>query len=225
MENHKINAEDTLEIKNNAIVSNGVKAIIFDLGNVLIDFDHRIAAKRIVEFTDRSSQEIFDLFFDSDLSGLFEEGKLSPLEFFSQIKEMLKLRLDYDKFVPIWNEIFFLTKKNSSVYNLASRLKEHYKLALLSNVNILHFQFLLKTFPVFGAFHHLITSYEVGVRKPHPLIYKKTLELMRVSPHEVFYTDDRPELIENARRLGIKGSVFVGIEQLKKDFLEIGINI
>lgn len=205
--------------------NNKINAIIFDLGNVLVDFNHRIAADRISKFTDKSPDEMFNIFFDSELTGLFEEGKISPKEFFLKIKDMLNLELDYDSFLPIWNEIFFLTKENLAVYNLAKQLKNNYKIALLSNINILHFDYLKKKFPVFDAFHNIITSYEVGARKPSPLIYKKTLDILESLPHQVFYTDDRPELAQSAKELGIRGFVFRGIEQLKEDLINSGVCI
>ncbi len=201
-----------------------VRAIIFDLGNVLIDFDHTIAAKRISAFCDKSAEEIFALFFDSELTGLFEEGKISPQDFFLKVKEILNLKLEYDTFAAIWSEIFFLTKKNRCVYNLAQCLKEHYKVALLSNINSLHFNYLKKNFPVFDAFHHIIASYEVGLRKPHPLIYQKTLEILNVLAQDTFYTDDRAELVEKAKDLGIKSFHFQNIEKLKADFLSADIH-
>ncbi|MBM3246740.1 MAG: HAD family phosphatase [Candidatus Omnitrophica bacterium] len=200
-----------------------VKAIIFDLGNVLVDFDHRIAAGRIANFCDRNSEEIFSLFFDSELTGLFEEGKLSPQDFFSEVKKILNLRLDYAAFTPIWNEIFFLSRKNRGVYNLALGLKENYQVALLSNINILHFDYLKKNFPVFDAFHHIITSYEVGLRKPHPAIYQQALQTLNLAAGEVFYTDDRDDLIEKAGDLGIKSFHFESVDKLKADLSRAGI--
>lgn len=202
-----------------------VKAIIFDLGNVLIDFDHTIAAKRISGFAHKTPQEIFNLFFDSELTGLFEEGRISPSEFFLKVKDILNLKLNYNDFLPIWNEIFFLTEKNYFVYTLAKTLKKHYKIALLSNINILHYDYLKRNFPVFDAFHCIITSFEVGFRKPHPLIYEKTLDTLEVVPQNAFYTDDRAEFIEKASALGVRGFVFKGAEQLKKDLLDTGVNI
>lgn len=202
-----------------------IKAIIFDLGNVLVDFDHRIAAERISAFTTKTAQEIVGLFFDSQLTGLFEEGKISPREFFLRVKEMLNLEIDYNGFVPIWNEIFFLSEKNKAVHNLARSLRSRYQIALLSNINILHFNYLKNNFSVFGAFQNVVTSCDVGSRKPHPDIYKETLHILKVPASDVFYTDDRPELIEAACRLGIRGFTFRGIEELKKDLLDNGINI
>jgi FMN phosphatase YigB (HAD superfamily) len=205
--------------------NHNIKAVIFDLGNVLIDFDHMIAAKRISKFTDKTPQEIFNLFFDSELTALFEEGKITALIFFSEVKKILNLKLDYAEFLPIWNEIFFLTEKNQVVYNLAKVLKGYYKIALLSNINILHFDYLKKNFSVFDVFHNIITSFESGTRKPDPLIYKKTLDLLEAAPQDTFYTDDRAEFIEKAYNLGIRSFVFRDAEQLKRDFLGNGINI
>jgi len=225
-----MNNGDRIPLKNSIICrgaefSNTVEAIIFDLGNVLIDFDHWIVAQRLTKFTDMKAQEMFALFFNSELIGSFEEGRISPIEFFSKVKETLNLKMDYTEFVCIWEEIFFLTKKNIDVYHLARKLKNHYKLTLLSNINILHFEYIKKRFPVFDAFHHIVTSFEIGARKPQPLIYQKTLEMLGVSAGNVFYTDDRPELIESARLLGIKGFVFSGVRQLEKDLLGEGIKI
>ncbi len=225
MGNNNINPVRNSDLSMDRDISNGIKAVIFDLGNVLIDFDHTIAAKKISMFADKTPQEIFNLFFDSGLTALFEEGKIAPLNFFSEVKKMLNLELEYNQFLPIWNEIFFLTEKNQAVYNLAKILKDHYKIALLSNINVLHFEYLKKNFSVFDVFHNIVTSFEVGYRKPDPLIYKKTLDLLKATPQNTFYTDDMAELTEKACRLGIRGFVFRGIEQLKIDLLDSGINI
>ena len=193
------------------------KAVIFDLGNVLVDFDHNIAAKKMSLLCGRSPEEIFNFFFDSELTGLFEEGKIPPDEFFFRIKAELNLKLSYNEFLPIWNEIFFLSDKNHAVYNLIKNLKSNYKVALLSNINILHFDYIKNNFPVFDVFHKLLLSFELKLKKPDPLIYKKALDILSVLPEETFYTDDRQELIEQSRCLGICGFVFKGIEQLSRD--------
>lgn len=201
------------------------EAVIFDLGNVLLDFDHSIAAQKISRSTNTTTQEIYDLFFDSELTAKFEEGRISPQEFYEKVKEELNLDLDYNRFVSIWNDIFFFSEKNSAVHNIAKSLKKNYKLALISNINILHFEYIKKNFPLFDIFDEIVTSFEAGFRKPHPLIYKKTLELLRVLPENVFYTDDRAELVSKANELGIKGFVFINIDKLKKDLTSSGINI
>ena len=202
-----------------------IRAIIFDLGNVLINFDHRIASQKLSKFTDTPEDKIYDIFFDSELTGLFEEGKISTLQFFSKVKQILNLGIEFDEFLPIWNEIFFFDEKNLSVYNLASSLKNRYRIALLSNINISHFEYIKRTFPILDAFHNIITSFEIGFRKPNPEIYQKTLQAINSPAQDVFYTDDRLELVKAANQLGIRSFVFKGHEQLKTDLINSGINI
>ncbi|OGX15079.1 MAG: hypothetical protein A2166_06595 [Omnitrophica WOR_2 bacterium RBG_13_41_10] len=204
--------------------TNGYKAIIFDLGNVLIDFDHTIAARRIAPFTDKTPKEIYNLFFESPLTILFEEGKISAQGFFIKLKTMLNLRLDYEEFLPIWNEIFFISAKNQAVYGLADKLKNEYRLLVLSNINTLHFDYLKKQFCLFDIFPYVVASFQTGFIKPHPEIYQMALKKLGLLPQEVVYTDDRIELIQGAQRLGITGFHFQNADKLKQDFLNIGIN-
>jgi len=201
-----------------------VKVLVFDLGNVLVDFDHTIAAKKIAGCCDKNIKQIYDFFFDSPLTGQFEEGRISPREFFSQVSSELNMRLTYEVFLPVWNEIFVQSEKNRAVYALAKKLKTSHTIALLSNINILHFEYLKNKIFIFDAFHKIFLSYELKLKKPDPLIYKRVMSSLGVLPEEVFYTDARPELIEAANRLGIKGFVFTGVDQLKKDLSKSGIN-
>ncbi|MFA4843110.1 MAG: HAD-IA family hydrolase, partial [Candidatus Omnitrophota bacterium] len=104
-------------------------------------------------------------------------------------------------------------------------LKNNYKLAMVSNINVLHFEYLLDKFSVFGQFSHIITSFEEGVRKPNPKIYQKVLCALGVRAEEVFYADDRLELVQGAMGLGIRGFVFTDALQLEKDLSSVGIKI
>ena len=201
-----------------------IKAIIFDLGNVLIDFDHMIAARRISHFCKKSPQEIFSLFFESEVTLLFEQGKISPDDFFLRVKDMLALSINYQTFVPIWNEIFFQSAKNRAVFNIANILSGGYKVVVLSNINILHFEYVKKHFPIFGIFYRVFASCEMGLIKPDHKIYRKVLDDLDLAPGESFYTDDRRELVESAGKLGIKAAVFSGSKELKKDLAAEGIN-
>ncbi len=200
-----------------------IKVLLFDLGNVLVDFDYRLSVKRIAHFCPRKPEDIINFFLSSEITSSFEAGKISPEEFFNKVKEALELKLSYAAFVPIWNEVFFLSAKNRSVFSLANNLRERYQTAMISNINILHYEYLKKHFPVFSIFSPIFLSYELGLVKPDPLIYQKVLEVLNARPQEVFYTDDRPELVESARRLGIQAFVFSGAQQLQLDLLNVGV--
>lgn len=204
-------------------MSQGIKVILFDLGNVLIDIDYDIAAKRIAYFCGKGPKEIINLLLGFNITSRFEEGKISPEDFFSQVKEILDLKISYASFVPIWNEIFFLSAKNRSVYSLANNLRNNYRIAVLSNINMLHYDYIKDSFPIFNIFNEVFASCKMGLIKPDPRIYKQVLEALDVKPEEVFYTDDREELIKSAEALKINSFVFTDFKKLKNDLISLGV--
>ncbi len=202
-----------------------IKGIVFDLGNVLVSFDHSLAVQKVAALASLAPQGIYDLFFNSHNATEFEKGKISPGKFFSEVKNTLKLKITYQDFLLIWNDIFFLTKDNQKVLRLVQILNKQYCLAMLSNINILHYDYLKKEFPVFGAFDYIFASFKIGFIKPDPKIYLTALNNMGVLPEEAFYTDDRCDFIKEARKLGIKAYVYKGDTQLRQDLFKEGISI
>jgi len=136
---------------------------------------------------------------------------------------MLGSQMAYEDFLPVWNEIFILSEKNEQVHALAKELGEKYTVIVLSNINALHHEYIQKKFAVLQAFDKVFTSYEIGFRKPHPQIYKTVCSMLKVSPEHIFYTDDRAELVDAAKKLGINSFVFTGLKQLKQDLKSVGI--
>jgi len=198
------------------MVKNKYDAIFCDLGNVLINFDHRIAVKKILRFTPKNEHDIYQLFFDSGLTKEYEEGKISSPDFFRRVKDSLELDMDYDTLLPIWNDIFFETPLNKKMQGLLVKIKKRYKIAMISNINETHWEFLKRKMPIFEEFDKLILSYEVGFRKPAPEIYNAALRSVKSTSSAAFYVDDRADLIEAASVLGIKGVTFDGEEAFKK---------
>ena len=200
------------------------KVLLFDLGRVLVDFDHLRAAQRISAFCAKTPRKIYDLFFESPATIDFEAGRITPEDFYLQVKQMLDLKLSYASFEPIWNDIFFLSAKNRSVFGLVNTLRANYKTAMLSNINILHYEYLRKNYPVFGAFDEIFLSFQLGLIKPDKEIYNLVIRKLGVNAQEIFYTDDRPELVESAKTLGYRGCVFTNFAQLAGDLKAAGIN-
>lgn len=204
---------------------NTMGAVVFDLGNVLIDFDHMLAARRLSRFTKQSTGKIFSLFFDSQLTRLFEEGKIAPEDFFDEIKKSLDCKINFREFLPVWNEIFFLTSQNLEIYHLAAKLKQRFTIALLSNINLLHFEYLKEKFSMFSVFDQIFLSYKLQVIKPEKFIYDLVVSKLALKPEQIFYLDDRRELVAAARAQGIRAFQFRGVVQFKEDLRNQGVLI
>ena len=205
------------------MIQNRYDAIICDLGNVLVDFEHRIAVKRILCCTPKTEEDVYNLFFDSGLTEAYEEGKIDTDEFYRRVKEVLELDMEDDEFFPIWNDIFFETGLNLKMRDFLKKIRSKYKLIMVSNLNVAHFEFLKERMNgIFSEFDRLVLSYEVGFRKPAPEIYKVALGFAKTKPARTFYIDDRKDLVEAAAKLGIKGIVFDGNGAFEKVVKELG---
>lgn len=198
------------------------KLILCDLGNVLINFDHRIAVRRILPFAGKDFDEVYQTFFDSPLTKDYEEGRISSRAFFKGLCRRLGLRgLSYKDFSGIWNEIFFA---NEGMVEVLEALKKKYRLHLVSNINELHYRYIEKKFPRhIRVFDQVYLSYAVGKRKPAIEIYRRAIEDAGVKYSEALYTDDRHDLISCAKKFGIPSVVFKGVKDFKRQLKKMGV--
>jgi glucose-1-phosphatase len=204
-----------------------IRLFVFDLGNVILPFEHRqIAAKlyeRSGEKSTHSPEDIFAFLFDLEKGSVnnYEKGKASSLDFFRELKNRFRLRLSFEEFKDIWNPIF---AEDPAVNSVILYLKERgYPLFLLSNTNELHFAYIMERYPIVHVFDELILSFKVGAKKPEKAIYDTIFAKMDVKGHEVFYIDDIPHYVEIAASRGIGGMVFRDAEQLWKLVRDQGI--
>ena len=200
-----------------------VEAIICDLGNVLVGFDHRIAVKKILKHTDKTVDDIYSLFFDSEFTQSFERGNISEKVFFEKVKSALDLRIDYGRFLPIWNDIFFAMKDSEKLIGSIDRKTRK---VLLSNINQLHYEHVKNKFSsALGLFDEILPSYVTGFIKPQRQIYELAIRLTGKQPESIIYIDDRQDLVDAASAYGINSIRFIGARQLKEDLQALGLNI
>jgi FMN phosphatase YigB (HAD superfamily) len=196
------------------------KVIIFDLGNTLIRFDHSIAAKKLSNLFHIDSEKVRLLFFDSELTRDFEKGLISPRVFYSRVTELLNIKISFNDFVAIWNDIFWEDKRSCDI---ARQLKKRYKLFLLSNVNRLHFEYVEKKFDIIKIFDEVIVSFAVGAMKPEKKIFEDAIRRAGGDKSQVLYIDDREDLIREANAFGIESIKFEGADKLEKVLQEKGV--
>ncbi len=203
--------------------SEPVEAFLFDLGNVLIRFDHMILARKVTSPANSNPELLYQLFYDSPLVRQHDEGRISSRAFYDGLKQIVDLSVGYEEFVNVWNGIF---SENAEMIGLLEKLLKRYPCVLVSNTNRAHFEFCAENYPVLRKMTGWALSYEIGALKPHPAIYKRALELANVPASRAFYIDDRRDLIAAADALGLQTHQFTGdisplLDQLKKLRVEV----
>lgn len=176
-----------------------IKAILFDLGKVILDFNFEPAFHRLARFTPLSVADIEAYFWRSGLEVLYDGGKISSVEFYKEVKSVLKHTLSFKEFKNIWNDIF--TQKKDTIL-LIKRLSPHYRLVLISNTNEMHYEHVRKRYPIFNHFDKCILSFKEKRRKPDARIYQTAVRACKARPHEILYIDDREDLTQAAKELG-----------------------
>ena len=196
------------------------KAIIFDLGRVLINFDFERGYKALEAHCGCPTAEIRQRLAATRLPQDFETGLIEPRDFVARLGDVLGFSLEYDSFCAIWSSIFTdALVPESLLESLAAR----YRLVLLSNTNAIHFEMIRKAYPMLRHFHAFVLSYEVKAMKPRPEIFACAIERAGCLARECFYTDDIAEYVAAAREMGIDAVVFQGLPQLLADLSSRGI--
>ncbi len=197
------------------------KAIIFDLGKVLIPFDFQLGYRALEGFCPYPAAEIRKRIGATGLVTPFEKGLIDPADFVHRLSAALDLRLDYDAFCRAWSCIFSgQLIPDRMLEGLAAR----YRLLLLSNTNSIHFEMLRHEYGrLLAHFHEKILSFEVHAVKPEPAIFAAAVERAGCRPEQCFFTDDIAEYVEAARAQGIDSVQFQSPEQLQREMEQRGI--
>jgi FMN phosphatase YigB (HAD superfamily) len=197
-----------------------IEVIFFDLGNVMLPFNNYQIAEKLSGFSQKREfqdpKKIFSYLFDFEKGVIndFDMGRVSPSEFFQSIKKYLGLSIAFEKFIPIWTDIFI---ENQEVSEIIVSLKGRWRLGLLSNTDPLHFNYIVSTFPIISALEKWILSYEVGFKKPDARIFQRAMEWASVEPEKILFIDDTKGHVEAAVSLGMQGIHFVSADQLRKE--------
>jgi glucose-1-phosphatase len=200
-----------------------IEVVYFDLGKVIVDFDHSRAAQELLKVTPLSLKEAMAVLSDCELVSEYETGRLSSQEHYRKVCRRLQMEVSIEKFRELWGSMFLPEPLLSESFLLA--LKKHYRLMLLSNTNEIHFDFVTQHYPILRLIEGRLLSYQAGCMKPEARIFELAIQKAGVAPENIFFTDDRTENVEAAQRAGIQALLFRSETQLKRDMLGRGMAV
>jgi len=185
-----------------------IKALLFDLGNVLLPIDLSLTYQAFSQLSlSFSSEEIQSKINNEGLWLGYEAGLLTDDEFRNLLRDKLDLDCSSDEFDHAFSALLLGFPAN--VYSFLQELTASFDLYLLSNTSVIHSRIFLnnqlgpKGENLFGLFKKAYFSYEMGLVKPNPLIYVQVLKENNLKAEEIIFFDDNVANIESASNLGI----------------------
>jgi glucose-1-phosphatase len=201
---------------------NQYKAIIFDLGKVIID----ISVERILAFWARASgrdlEEVKDMFVFDGFHEQFERGEVSEERFRAEVSRYLGLQLSDADFDCGWCDIY--NGIYEGIDDLLLELKSRYRVVALTNTNILHARAWQALYgETMGLFEHVFSSHEIGARKPERRAYQIVLDYLGVKPEQAVFLDDNAANVRAAEEMGISGIVVTSPMQMREELVRLGV--
>lgn len=200
-----------------------IRAIIFDIGRVLIRVDIRRAQAGLAKGLPLSPEELWSAIEKDPRWADWQEGRLAPRDWHSNLSRRLNIPLDFEQFTAVWNSA--LDPSPIHANGFFEGFAGKYRLGLLSNTDPIHVAHLESTYEFFRYFPKARRVYScfVGASKPNPLIFREALKACKVSAREAVYIDDIPAYVDAARGLGFTGIHFQSPGQLQQELAALGV--
>lgn len=198
-----------------------IRYFFFDLGNVLVHFDAMIACRNVAKLISRDEREVFEGLYGSGLEVEYEHGRMSDEDFAEAFRASLGVNCET---ADLLREMSAMFEPNDAMLPIIDRLQNSsIPLGILSNTCAAHWNWVQQQewAVASGWFRNAVLSYEVGVMKPDPEIYRIATQVAGVDAGSIFFTDDRHENVEAAREAGWRAELFVNAERLMTDLFEV----
>ena len=202
--------------------------ILSDLGNVLLNFDHGIAFKKIAEYLNPltalyiwAKKDSFMKEMRSEFD-LLETGRMNLEQMFSRLKGKVGGDMPFPAFEEAWCNIF---SECPETITLIKNLSEKYQVFVLSNTNAPHYEFIQGKFPQLNFVKDWITSHSIGVLKPDPEFYRMAISKLNVQAEECVFIDDNQSNVEAAINFGIDSIHHKNAEETAQELKKYGITL
>jgi putative hydrolase of the HAD superfamily len=191
----------------NGRTGEGVAALLFDLGRVVIDIDvaraharwAELAGVPVADIVARSRARIAE----SAAFHRHERGEISDVAFFAHLREVLEIDLTEEQVRDGWNAIF--VGEMPGIRPLLLRARQALPLYAFSNTNAAHQACWQPRFAdVLAPFRRIYASHEIGARKPEAAAYQAVAADMGVAPHRILFFDDMAANVAAARASGMR---------------------
>ncbi len=190
-----------------------IRHLIFDIGNVLVTFQPK--QYFLPYFSSEEETGILcDMIFKHSLWNLYDQGLYTIQELQNEYCRLYPDKEGEVKMI-LHNWLQILQPIEESISFLKQMKERGYSIYLLSNISEDAVTYLNKTQSFMQLIDGGVYSYKEKINKPDVAIYERLLNRYHLNPGEVLYFDDLSANIEQARKIGMQGIVFTGIESIE----------
>ena len=191
-----------------------IKNIIFDIGNVLLDF------KPAVYFKDlKDGDKVCYHIFYSPYWKEYDMGTKSLDEVIAiLVREKPEYQLQIEEILSRWMEVLNQRKTMKHIKLLSEK---GYCIYVLSNLSYDAANYIKQHYDVFNQVDGYVLSCDVNCIKPDTKIYQLLLDTYHLKPHESVFLDDLKDNVESAKALGIKGIHVVDEDKALKELYKV----
>ncbi|MDM8521085.1 HAD family phosphatase [Anaerolineales bacterium HSG6] len=203
-----------------AHIKNKPKAVIFDVGGVLIRTHHRHGREKWAKKLNLSPSELESYIFNYESGKQAQLGQKSWLEHWQWLAEHFKLtEIDAQ---TMEQDFFAGDYLNQPLVAYIERLKQAgYPLGILSNYSDQARPLWTNTYPFIHYFDGVIISAEVGIAKPTPQIYHLAAKSLDINVSDAVFIDDFIENIEGAKAVGMLAIHFIETDSVIQELTRL----
>lgn len=192
-----------------------IKNVVFDAGNVLVDFCWRELMQDL-GFSEEVQKTFEKTVFGNSLWNELDRGVIEE----SEVVEMMRAENSghCKEFDMVWANRDKLVKPFDYALSIVEELKARgLRVYLLSNYprELFDMHEKMGRFPYIGKLDGRVVSGFVKLVKPDREIYEHLLDTYGLKAEECVFIDDRKENVEAAEALGFKGIWFLNYGQMR----------
>ena len=179
-----------------------VDAIVFDLGNVVVEIDFERVVAHWAASAGRDTEEIRARFSHDGAYQRHERDEIGTPEYFASLRAVLGIELTDTQFLDGWAQVF--VREIEPVVALLPRLAARVPLYVFSNTNRAHHQEFARRFDrALKPFSRVFVSHELGCRKPEREAFERIASEIGAPIHRILFLDDLEENVAGARAAGM----------------------
>ncbi|MEI6124032.1 MAG: HAD family phosphatase [Bacteroidota bacterium] len=202
-----------------------IKNIIFDFGGVIINIDFWRSINAFIALGAKNFDELYSKTAQTKIFDDLDTGNITPEKFCEEIKKILPHQVTKQDIIDAWNAIIIGIPEHH--IRLLEKLRKNYRIFLLSNTNLLHYNvYTAELEKNYGyknlsqLFDKVYLSHEAKLRKPNIDFYKRVLRENQLWPEETVFIDDSEQNLPPARELGIKTILLYNTTDISKLFVD-----